>query len=266
MSKQDKYSNSKIQRKQTVYIPKIIHQTYKSVEQLPDHWKNTPDSWREKNKDWKYIFWSDTDCRKLVEKEFPSFLPIFDSYEYPIQRADAIRPILLYVYGGVYVDMDIMCKKAIDDLFYNDFEVYLLESPNFSTITNSFMASKKGARFWIHVLEQMIQNIQEPSSLWMSKHLFVMNTTGPSLLQNAYDTCQNKKDITFLPQSLLFPEECNVCSEKPCSTRESYVTILKGSSWCDSDSEIITLVYCRYKEIIALLCLVCIVYLLYLEE
>lgn len=246
-----------------VQIPRIIHQTYKSFESLPPHWKEVPESWKRHNQGWTYMFWSDKACRELVKKHFPSFLQVFDSYEYPIQRADAIRPMIMYVYGGIYCDMDMLCKKPINDLFYEKSDVYLLRTPNAGIITNCCMASKPKSKFWLHVIELMKENITNPSSLWVGKHMFVMNTTGPILLQSAYDSYPEKTMFKFLPQSALFPEECNVCCPKPCTTKESYVVVLEGSSWCGEDTALFTLVYCNHGKIITLLAFLFVVFVMY---
>jgi mannosyltransferase OCH1-like enzyme len=239
-------------------IPRLIHQTYKTSN-LPQAWKETPKSWIENHPSWRYMFWDDADCRRLVATEFPDFLSIFDSYQYPIQRADATRYIMLYVYGGVYIDMDILCKKPIDDLFYKEADVYLLRTPNTGIITNCLMASKKGCNFWLYVIRVMMERAKNPNSLWLTKHVEIMNTTGPAMLQSAFDSYMEsnnpRSSFVFLPRAYLFPEECNVCAPKPCTTLESYVTILQGSSWCGSDTEIMTAFYCHSQEVIALLVL-----------
>jgi mannosyltransferase OCH1-like enzyme len=246
-----------------VHIPRIIHQTYKSLKSLPQHWKEVPESWKRNNEEWTYMFWSDDDCRNLVKTRFPTFLPLFDSYEYPIQRADAIRPMIMHTYGGIYCDMDMFCKKPIDDLFYEDSEVYLLRTPNAGIITNCCMASKPKSSFWLHVIDLMKENITNPSSLWVGKHMFVMNTTGPVLLQSAYDSYPIKNKFKFLPQSSLFPEECNVCCPKPCTTKESYVVVLQGSSWCGEDTALLTLIYCNYGKILTIVAFLFIVLVIY---
>jgi inositol phosphorylceramide mannosyltransferase catalytic subunit len=239
-------------------IPQIIHQTYKTSN-LPPAWKETPRSWMENHENWSYMFWDDTDCRELVAEHFPDFLSIFDAYEYPIQRADAVRYMMMYVYGGIYVDMDMACKKPIDDLFYKRSDVYLLRTPNTGIITNCFMASKAGSNFWLHVIQMMIERAKDPSTLWVTKHVEIMNTTGPAMLQAAYDdyisTGNPRVTFTFLPRPYLFPDECNVCAPKPCTTADSYVTILQGSSWCGGDTEIMTTFYCHYREVIVILML-----------
>ena len=37
---------------------------------------------------------------------YPWFLETFDNYQFPIQRADAIRYFVLAHYGGIYIDLD----------------------------------------------------------------------------------------------------------------------------------------------------------------
>lgn len=240
------------------HIPQIIHQTYKTST-LPPVWKETPKSWMRNHESWSYMFWDDTDCRKLVSKYFPNFLSVFDAYQYPIQRADAVRYMMMYVYGGIYVDMDIACKKPVDSLFYKISDIYLLRTPNTGIITNCFMASKPGCNFWLHVIQMMIERARNPSTLWVTRHVEIMNTTGPAMLQSAYDdyisTGNSKVIFTFLPRAYLFPDECNVCAPKPCTTPDSYVTILQGSSWCGGDTEIMTTFYCHYQEVMAIIVL-----------
>lgn len=239
-------------------IPRIIHQTYKTSN-LPTPWKETPKSWIQNHPEWNYMFWDDSDCRRIVADNFPSFLSIFDSYQYPIQRADAVRYIIMYIYGGVYIDMDIASKKPIDNLFYKQSDVYLLTTPNTGIITNCFMASKKGSNFWLHVIQMMIERSRNEDTLWVTKHIQIMNTTGPAMLQAAYNSYMEssnpRSSFSFLPRAYLFPDECNVCAPKPCTTPESYVTILQGSSWCGGDTEIMTTFYCHYQELFALLIL-----------
>ena len=75
----------------------------------------------------------------MIKEYYPWFLDTYNSYPYNIQRADAIRPFILYHYGGLYVDMDTFCLTNFDNVFQKK-GVYLLESASFR-FTNSMMAS-----------------------------------------------------------------------------------------------------------------------------
>merc|ERR1719253_708965 len=50
-------------------IPKIIHQSYKSLAELPAAWQHVPGAWRETHPDYEYRFWSVAEllCRHVRE-------------------------------------------------------------------------------------------------------------------------------------------------------------------------------------------------------
>ena len=237
-------------------IPKIIHQTYKSIEQLPEIWKDTPDSWTHHHKTWTYMFWSDADCRRLVKEKFPWFLSVYDGYEHNIQRADAVRPMMLYVFGGLYVDCDIQPIKSFDDLFYQDHDLYLIRTPNVNYVTNCVMASKAGVKFWLRYIEEMKIRAESPLPLYIvGKHFTVMFTTGPWIINYMYNLYERDIDVKFLPRELILPSECGICVPKPCSTKLGYTRLLEGSSWVGYDTVVFNTIMCNYKYILALFAL-----------
>ena len=97
-------------------VPAIIHQTWRDAHSIPESWQKASNSCRALHPNYQYRFWTDKEARCLIEKEFPCLLSTYDAYPYDIQRADVIRLIVLYVYGGIYLDMDIVCLKPLDQL------------------------------------------------------------------------------------------------------------------------------------------------------
>ena len=87
-----------LNNQQIEYIPKILHQTYRNQSSIPFQWQRASNSCRALHSNYEYKFWSDSDARRLIEREFPSLLPTFDSYPYDIQRSDVIRFICLWRY------------------------------------------------------------------------------------------------------------------------------------------------------------------------
>jgi len=78
------------------------------------------------HKYFEYISCNEESCLKLLQNHYPWFIHIYENYQYPIQKCDAIRPFILYHYGGIYLDMDSTCIKNI----YENFKkpgVYILE-------------------------------------------------------------------------------------------------------------------------------------------
>lgn len=45
-------------------------------------------------------FWNDNNAEEFVAREFPEMLDMWNSYRYLIQKADSLRYMVLYVYGG----------------------------------------------------------------------------------------------------------------------------------------------------------------------
>lgn len=54
---------------------------------------------------------------KLLKHRYPWFLEDWDGYEFPIQRADAIRYFILAHYGGIYIDLDDVSNGALNNRF-----------------------------------------------------------------------------------------------------------------------------------------------------
>jgi mannosyltransferase OCH1-like enzyme len=94
-------------------IPRILHQTWKT-KNLPPSLQHYGDTWKRLNKDWDYRFYTDIECRELVCADFPQFLATFDSFLFPVQRADFFRVLAVYRFGGFYADMDMECLRPFE--------------------------------------------------------------------------------------------------------------------------------------------------------
>lgn len=73
----------------------------------------------------EYMLWTDETAREFVKTFYPAHLHMYDSYKYPIQRADSIRYFVLHHFGGVYMDLDIGCRRRLDPLLQGDWDTIL---------------------------------------------------------------------------------------------------------------------------------------------
>lgn len=56
--------------------------------------------------DWDHFVWTDQDCRTFVQATFdPVILQAYDACNYGVMKADLWRYLVLYWYGGLYVDI-----------------------------------------------------------------------------------------------------------------------------------------------------------------
>jgi inositol phosphorylceramide mannosyltransferase catalytic subunit len=187
-------------------FPKRIFQTWKnkSPPKKMAYWAET---WRSNNPDYEYVLWDDADNRRFVAEKFKWFLSTYDSYDKEIKRADAIRYMYLYTYGGIYADLDFECLKSFDSLLeeYKSYDIILgqMESDlsqwhSSNNIPNAIMISKPGCNFWLRVLERMV--VKASSGRQGRPEV----ETGPVVLKEVYSSSWFDK-IKLLPSSVLYP-------------------------------------------------------------
>ncbi|XP_074658186.1 uncharacterized protein LOC141911124 [Tubulanus polymorphus] len=96
-------------------ITKIIHQTWKD-EMIPLKFKNSVNSVITNHPDWEYWFWTDAVAEDFMRKRFPSYIQLYRNYPKSINRANVIRYFILYEFGGVFADLNIMSLRPLDNL------------------------------------------------------------------------------------------------------------------------------------------------------
>jgi hypothetical protein len=178
-------------------IPKIIHQTAPTDRSKWDErWIECQKTWFNMFPDFEFKLWNDEDIDNLVMNNFPIFYETtYKNYDVKIKKIDASRYCMLYLYGGMYVDMDYKCFVN----FWNDIpqdKISIVESPfKGEYLQNSLMISKPNEQFWISVLDQC--------ALHASEH--VLDATGPRLLSSVY--YKNSILINVLPKKIYNPSE-----------------------------------------------------------
>jgi mannosyltransferase OCH1-like enzyme len=157
-------------------IPKILHQTYKTRDNMPRRWLGYRDKLIALHPDWKYNFWTDEDNLAFVKSEFPDMLDIYQKLPKNIMRADVIRYMLLYRLGGLYLDMDYEMLRPFQ--FGNE-ECVLPWEQDGVRVANSIMASAPGHPFFKRVLDDLkAKPPLKPDMNWIE----VMEGTGPHFL------------------------------------------------------------------------------------
>lgn len=165
-------------------IPRIIHQTWKNTE-IPRKLTTWIKSWQLKNPGYEYWLWTDESARKLIAERHPNLLKTFDSYTEGIRRADALRYVILYEFGGVYADMDVESLQSMDPML-RKYSCFVPQEPyehpilygNFEhLVINAVMGCTKKHPF----MKQLIDNLPFFAHMWN-----VLDSTGPHFLTNVY--------------------------------------------------------------------------------
>ena len=224
-------------------IPKIIHQTWKN-KNIPEKWKDAVDSCKQLNPDFQHIVWTDKEMEQFVKEEYPDFYVTYKSYKYHIQRCDAFRYLVLNTYGGIYLDMDIVCNKKLTKLLHYDLVIAPSISVN-NIFTNSFFMAIPGHPFLGYCIDKLSQ--YKNTYQYFGKHLHVMNSTGPLFITNRFNECNKFKNMYILTYKE-FAGDCNICNELVCKGG-TYFTHIKGDSWHEIDSTMYNFVLCNKNKI-----------------
>ena len=140
-------------------INKIIWQTYESeYDELPDKAKECVESWKSLNPNWKFRYVSGKERSLFVEKHFgQEWKYIYDSYKLDVLRSDLWRYMCLYINGGLYSDLDMVCKKPIESWLNVNSKFVVSSEPNIWGYTQSIFASEPFSVF----LKEILNSIKE---------------------------------------------------------------------------------------------------------
>ena len=138
-------------------IPKIIWQTYEcDYKDLGPKTLECSLSWQNKNKDWEYKYVSAPDREKFVLDNFgEEWLTIYKSYNVNVLRATLWRYMCLYIYGGLYSDIDMVCKKPIETWLDLDLDFAVSKEPENDGLTQMLFASCPGSIFLKNILNDI---------------------------------------------------------------------------------------------------------------
>lgn len=182
-------------------FPKIIHQTWKTRDLSSiEEFRLCSESWRRHHRDHTYRLWDDGDNAAFVREQFPDYFDTWVSFDKNIKRLDSIRYMWMYVYGGIYADLDMECLQSLDALIetHREHDILLfcdLESALSCISANpALIISKPGSPFWLEVLEYARLHRDE----------YVTRCTGPDALGRVANLHREKFAIHYLDQNRLF--------------------------------------------------------------
>lgn len=100
----------------SIQVPRIIFQTFKTP-RVTTAMAQAARSWSALNPDFEYRFFDDEACRAALEKDFGRrAVATFDALPAGAFRADFWRYCAVAVHGGVYADIDTVCRMPLSRL------------------------------------------------------------------------------------------------------------------------------------------------------
>ena len=150
--------------------------------------------WKELNPNYKYKFYDDNDCKKILYDNFGiNGLLSFNILKPGAFKADLFRYAILYVEGGVYADVDITPMKPLSRIIKNNYDLisvnerWFLKEPVYG-IWQAFLCCKEKCKYMKLIVEKIIDNVFKryyPESTKGYNNM--LSITGPVLLKKIID-------------------------------------------------------------------------------
>jgi mannosyltransferase OCH1-like enzyme len=220
-------------------FPKIIHFIWINFKneleknpQIPEQYLENIENTKRILHDYKIIIWDGYECEELIKKTFPEKIELYHSFEHPIQRCDFIRFVILYVYGGIYLDVDRYVLRSFNSLLkkYNTYDT-LLDIANYGFINNDIFICKKKSQFMKYNIENCINNKNNYNYFFN-----IMNSCGPLYVTKNYykHFFSKKKDykIIGLKNELSGCTFCG-CSQNKLKVCTTFTTM--DNTWLDGN-------------------------------
>lgn len=165
-------------------IPKVIYQTFKS-EKLPLLTRWHISRLKAKNPEYKYEFFDDERIDDFIRSEFGN--EIFGQYKrlnIGAAKADFFRYAILFKKGGIYLDIDSLIVKKLDDFILPSDEAVLSNEGHPGIYVQWGLIYNAGHPFLERTLEKVIDNIKN------NRHPHnVHKMTGPTAYTEAVNEC-----------------------------------------------------------------------------
>jgi mannosyltransferase OCH1-like enzyme len=192
-----------------------IIQTWKTTE-IPYYYNNFIQTIIELNPNCKYLFFTDESIVIFVKENFPEYYEIFNNFKYKIQQIDFFRYLVIYHYGGLYLDLDMNITKSFEDLDKSvcSFPIEI-KNTNGILIGNYAFYAPKGDLFIKHIIDSIVNPLITEDEIKMiqenhtddKEHVYVYCSTGPELVTRAYWNYVNRHSV-FLLESEPYQNNC----------------------------------------------------------
>ena len=184
-------------------IPKVIYQTYKSKDLIP---QKVYDNIKKYAPEYKHIIYDDNECRNFIKENFgDELVDLFNNLQPTSHKADLFRYLILYKNGGIYLDIKIELIKPLKDIFINDNITYTILSkiPN-SCMQGVIITPKNNPLFM--KLVQLIKN--NPKAPYLSHTYHIYSEIKKDIKKDTINQGHNKNLVNNFDY-YLFQEKCS---------------------------------------------------------
>lgn len=174
-------------------IPLNIFQTWHTKKNIPLNMYTAINNIRTTNPEFNHFLFDDNDCRNFIKTHFkPEVLNAYDALIPGAYKADLWRYCVLFIAGGVYIDIKFKMTNKFKLIRIIKNEHFVLDADK-RGLYNAFMICRPGNEFLFKAIDMIVQNVK--LNFYGSSYL---EPTGPKLLIKCISVNNSCVDMTHL--------------------------------------------------------------------
>lgn len=188
-------------------IPSIIHLIFlRKTEPFPALFNRCEMRIRAIHPSWNVRRIDEDYALCFLQEYLPEYIGAYGQFKHNVQRADFLRLALVYVFGGFYMDLDMLALTPLDDL--RSHSLVLGEEKTVSQEEKARLGLKHDKRIANYMfgaeprhpfMKCVMERMMEFSTVPIHSQQELLDTTGPGLLTDMYwDNVDKFQDITLL--------------------------------------------------------------------
>lgn len=187
----------------------ILHQIwFQGKENIPNKYKKYQNEWEVQYPE--YQLWDQKKIENLLNSFNEKIKEYYNQLPFMIQKIDIAKYLILYRFGGIYVDMDVKFNKHLYDLYKNmniDQNIIICDmycAYNFIvriTLNNFFFIVKNTENHFIKLIIE--ESIKYKRKLIDIKPLYILKSTGPALITKCYNLYKYPEHIMVITKKYL---------------------------------------------------------------
>lgn len=138
-------------------IPKIIHQIWVGKNKLPPKNKLYIEDVKHHHPEYQHMLWTDDHLPPFPDGNFTEVYNHLGSKKDYAFQADMLRVLVVYLYGGFYLDVDFNCKKPLSMMPINSDLFLCTHIGDMESLTNSVFGARANHPLFSHCLQDMKQ-------------------------------------------------------------------------------------------------------------
>jgi len=185
-----KSTNFEIKDSYNSVIPLNIYLTW-SIKQLPKKMQENVNRMRIVNPEFNIQIFDCDERREFIKNNFPGdILTAYDTLKPGAYKADLWRLCILYINGGIYIDIKYNCINNFKFIALTEREHFILDRPLFSYniwkkgeigIYNGFLVAKSKNNLFLRCINKISENVKNKNYSYSRFY-----PTGPGLLGEEY--------------------------------------------------------------------------------